>query len=57
MEAIMYPQLSVSVMKNRAGVAEGDVLYTVSRAAGGTVRHRQEEPAALLPDEYLFSTE
>lgn len=51
----MYPHISVSVMKKGAGVAEGDVLYTVSRAAGETGRHGQEESAPLLSDEYLFS--
>lgn len=52
MEVITNPQLSVSVMKKRAGVADGDILYTVSRAAGETGRHRQKESAALLPDEF-----
>lgn len=52
MEAVTNPQLSISVMKKRARVAEGDVLYTVSRAAGETGRHRQKESAALLPDEF-----
>lgn len=52
----MYPQLSVSVMEKGAGVAEGDVLYAVSRAAGETGRQGQEQSAALLPAEYLFST-